>query len=138
MYSSNLCPLQSVLQNGKNAKFAKLTSSNLCCLHHYIFLQLLNVKLNENIYCLLASLTTFCDKIRARTQRTNYICNTDPSNPALSKAQISNNHAVSKICTKDLHQKPWHKKFSHPFLSLCYPIVLFFHSFMIKFAAFCV
>ena len=28
MYSSNLCPVESVLQNGKNAKFAKLTGWN--------------------------------------------------------------------------------------------------------------
>ena len=80
----------------------------------------------------LLPLTVFCDKIRARMQRTNYIYNTDPSSPALSKAQISNDPTVPKICIRN------HKKFSYPFVSLFYPIVLFFHSFIIKFAAFCV
>ena len=51
------------------------------------FLQLLISKVKEKY---LLSLTAFCDSMRARMQRTNYIFNSDPSNPALNKAQISN------------------------------------------------
>ena len=129
MYSSNLCPLQSVLQNGKMPRLQNLLAQIWFAFTHTHFPPTFQFETQQKYLLPIAS---FCDKIRARMQRTNYICNTDPSNPALSKAQISNDPTLPKLCTKN------HKKFSHPVVLLFYPIVLFLHSFIIKFPAFCV
>ena len=71
---------------GKNAKFAKLPNVQSVCAFTCMHLAATSQLESEQKY--LCPLTTFCGKIRARTQRTNYICSSDPSNHALSKAQI--------------------------------------------------
>ena len=107
MCSSDLCPVESVLQNRKKWQVCKTYQlKSVFPSPLPILLQLLNLKVKGKY---LLPLTTFCDKIRARMQRTNYIYNTDPSNPALSKAQISNYPVVPYICMKNP------KKLSHPF-----------------------
>ena len=74
--SSNLCPLEYVLYNWEQCQVCKTY-------------QLESVFAFTQTCIYLERLAEFCDQIRARTQRTNYICSTDPSNPTLSKAQIN-------------------------------------------------
>ena len=100
MYSSKLCPVQSVLQKwAKTPTLPNLLSQiwfAFTCTHFVPNSQ------SESQGKYLLPLPAFCDKIRAKNQRTNYICNTDPSNPVLSKAQISN----YPMGTIHLHEKP--------------------------------
>ena len=81
--------------SGKNAKFARfyqhksVFTSPVCC----------NFSICKWSKYLLPP-NTFCGKIRARMQRTNYIWNTDPSNLALTKSQIFNDAMVLYISRK--------------------------------------
>ena len=83
--NSNLCSVEPVLWEWENAKFAKITSSNLFLLHQFTAT---SQYVSDQTYFLLPS--AICGKIRGKKQRTNYIWNTDPSNLALSKTQIFN------------------------------------------------
>ena len=69
----------------------------------------------------LLPLAAFCGKIMARTQKANYICNTDPSNPALSKSQIFND-----VCTIHFHKETIRNSVIL-FVSLFYPFLPLYH-----------
>ena len=80
--------------SGKNAKFAKLTGSNLFLLQQVTATS--QFVSDQKFF----PPNAFCGKIRVRTQRTNYIWNTDPSNLALTKSQIFNDVMVLYISRK--------------------------------------
>ena len=66
-------------------------------------------------------------------QSTNYICNTEPLNPALNKVQISNYPMLwYQRCAKN------QKTVKNSAIFLSHSFIIFFHSFIIKFAAICV
>ena len=79
----------------KNAKFANLTSSNLFLLPQFAATSQF---VSDWKYFLPAD--AFCGKVGARTQRTNYIWNTDPSNLAPINSQIFNDAMVLYISRK--------------------------------------
>ena len=125
MYS-NLCPVESVLciqEKCHVCETDQLKSVFPSPIHG--LLQFLNLKVSKNIFCLPAA--TLCGKIRARTQRTNYIWNTDPSNLALNTAHIFNYAG-----TIHFHKEIVESQLS--FFSLFYP----FSSTLLSFAGFCV
>ena len=94
IYSSNLCPVGSVLCKHKKCQICKtyqlksvFTSPGHC--------NFSICKWSKNL-----APDTFRGKIRARMQRTSYIWNTDPSNLAPTKSQIYNNVMVPYISRK--------------------------------------
>ena len=125
MFRSNLCPLS--CSQGKMPSLQNL-STQICFglispTPHF------ESMVNENY---LLPLAAFCDSMRTRTQRTNYICNTDPSTPALNKVLISNYPRLQyQTCSRKTIKNSAISFLSHSF-------IIFFHPFIIKFAAFCV
>ena len=119
-----LCPAV-----GKNTKFAKLTDSNLFCLHCMHFSPTPQFKSKEKIiYCILLP---FVNKSGLGCKGQIIFLNTDPSNSALNKAQISK------------YARLWYQTFAQKIIKnsailLSHSFIIFFHSFFIKFAAFCV